>query len=111
MHKHKGPVRPGLCVCCQEPLVTAPEVRLRYSLMDIIGGKIHVDEITVTSPTIQLVENADKTSNLDPILKSQKEKPAATEKKTEQPAKPSKPAQIDLKKLSVTDATIRSKQT
>ena len=28
-----------------EPLVTAAEVRLRYSLMDIIGGNIHVDEV------------------------------------------------------------------
>src|SRR3982751_451580 len=26
----------------QEALLTAPEVRLRYSLMDIIGGNIHV---------------------------------------------------------------------
>ena len=30
-----------------EPLVTAPEVRLRYSLMDILGGNIHVDEATL----------------------------------------------------------------
>src|SRR2546423_14513764 len=34
----------------EEPLVTAPEVRLRYSLMDIIGGNIHVDEVTLSSP-------------------------------------------------------------
>src|SRR5512137_1426748 len=30
-----------------EPLVSATEVRLRYSLMDIIGGNIRVDEITL----------------------------------------------------------------
>src|SRR5947199_8373871 len=29
------------------PLLTAPAVRLRYSLMDIIGGHIDVDERTV----------------------------------------------------------------
>ena len=29
-----------------EPLVTAAEVRLRYSLMDIISGNIHVDEVS-----------------------------------------------------------------
>src|SRR5260370_40058349 len=51
-----------------EPLVTAPEVRLRYSLMDIIGGNIHVDEVTLTSPTVTLFENPAKTRNLDPIL-------------------------------------------
>src|ERR1035437_10122959 len=69
-----------------EPLVTAAEVRLRYSLMDIIGGNIHVDEVGLSSATVTLVENADGSSNLDPILKSQKEK--AGEKKPEQPAKP-----------------------
>src|SRR5215472_14588982 len=59
-----------------EPLVTAPEVRLRYSLTDIIGGNIHVDEITLSSPTVTLVENPDKTSNLDPILKGFQGQPA-----------------------------------
>ena len=90
-----------------EPLVTAAEVRLRYSLMDIIGGNIHVAEITLASPTVTLVENADGSSNLDPILKSQQAKPG--EKKPEPAAKPSagKPLQIDLKKFALTDATIR----
>ena len=90
-----------------EPLVTAAEVRLRYSLMDIIRGNIHIDEVGVSSPTVTLVENADGTSNLDPILKSQQAKPG--EKKPEQPAKPpgAKPMQLDLKKFALTDATIR----
>ena len=39
-----------------EPLVTATEVRLRYSLMDIIKGNIHVDEVSLSSPTVTLVE-------------------------------------------------------
>src|ERR1035441_404914 len=69
-----------------EPLLTATEGRLRYSLMDIIRGNIHVDEVTLASPTVVLVENADGSSNLDPILKSQQAKPG--EKKPEQPAKP-----------------------
>jgi len=90
-----------------EPLVTAAEVRLRYSLMDIIGGNIHVDEVGLSSPTVTLVENADGSSNLDPILKALQAKPA--EKKPEQPVKPpgAKPPQIDLKKFALTDATIR----
>src|SRR5262245_46691357 len=33
-----------------EPLATVGEVRLRYSLMDIIGGNIHVDELTASTP-------------------------------------------------------------
>jgi len=64
-----------------EPLVTAPEVRLRYSLFDIIGGHINVEEVTLSSPTLTLVQNPDGTSNLDPILQSQKAE-----------SKPSKPA-------------------
>jgi uncharacterized protein involved in outer membrane biogenesis len=90
-----------------EPLVTATEVRLRYSLMNIIRGNIHVDEVALVSPTVVLVENPDGSSNLDPILKSQQAKPG--EKKPEQPAKApgAKPLQIDLKKFALTDATIR----
>jgi uncharacterized protein involved in outer membrane biogenesis len=78
-----------------EPLVSAAEVRLRYSLMDIIKGNIKVDEVALVSPTVALVKNPDGSSNLDPILKSQQ--PKAPEKKPEQPAKPSagKPPQLD----------------
>src|SRR5205823_6297473 len=51
-----------------EPLLQADEVRLRYSLWSIIRGNIKVDEVTLDSPTIQIVQNADGTSNLDPLL-------------------------------------------
>ncbi len=84
-----------------EPLVTAPEVRLRYSLMDIIGGHINVDEVTLTSPTIVLVQNPDGTSNLDPLLQSQKK-----EEKPSQPAS-AKPAQVRIQKVALTEGTLR----
>ena len=84
-----------------EPLLTAPEVRVRYSLMDILGGNIHVDEVALSSPTIVLVENPDNSTNLDPIKKSSQSTPA------EKPAQPSKPAQIDLRKLTLIEATVR----
>ena len=87
-----------------EPLVNAPEVRLRYSLMDILRGNLHVDEVALVSPTIALVTNPDGTSNLDPILKAQETKPP---EKKPAPAQPSKPAKIDLKKFAITDATLR----
>jgi uncharacterized protein involved in outer membrane biogenesis len=90
-----------------EPLLTAPEVRLRYSLLDIVRGTIRVQEITVSSPTVVVVENPDGTSNLDPLLKPSQEKPETKEKKPEQPKTPSKPQQIDLKKLALTGATVR----
>src|SRR5512137_3005371 len=35
-----------------EPLVSVREVRVRYRLMDIIGGKINVAEVMVDSPVV-----------------------------------------------------------
>src|SRR6266568_5482264 len=67
-----------------EPLLQANEVRLRYSLWSIIGGNIKVDEVTLDSPAFQIVQNADGTSNLDPLLKQEKkpaEKPPAKSSK------------------------------
>jgi hypothetical protein len=90
-----------------EPLLTATEARARYNLRDILGGNIHVDELTISSPTVVLVENPDGSSNLDPILKAQK----AGEKKPEAAPKPAKPLQLDLRKISLSDATIRRIQT
>src|SRR5689334_8262644 len=52
-----------------EPLLTAAEIRMRYGLIDIIGGKINVDEVTISSPTVQIIENPDGTSNLDAFSK------------------------------------------
>src|SRR6185503_2815837 len=56
-----------------EPLLTADEVRARYQLLKIIRGNTVVSEVTITSPTIQLVENADGSKNIDPIIKGKKE--------------------------------------
>ncbi|SPE61315.1 exported hypothetical protein [Verrucomicrobia bacterium] len=88
-----------------EPLLLVPEVLLRYRLLDIIGGKIDVEEIALSAPTVVVVENPDGTSNLDPLLKSQP-KPAS-EAKPQAPGKPSKPAQLDLQKITLTDGTFR----
>jgi uncharacterized protein involved in outer membrane biogenesis len=88
-----------------DPIVTAKEVRVRYHLMDILRGNLDIEEVTLVSPVINLVENPDGTSNLDPLLKSQ---PKGT--KTSSPAKNSKTSKtlrIYLKKFALTDATIR----
>ncbi len=87
-----------------EPLLTASEARARYDLMDIIKGRIHVEELTVVSPMITLIEDPDGHSNLDPLLESQK---GAAKGKPPSAEKPGKPTAIELKKLSLTDATIR----
>jgi uncharacterized protein involved in outer membrane biogenesis len=90
----------------QTPVLTAPEVRLRYSLMDIIRGHINVDDILVASPVISVVENPDGSKNYDAIVKAQTK---SSEKKgePEKSGKPSQPPQIFLKKVAVTEGTLR----
>src|SRR5690349_13613673 len=46
-----------------EPLLTAEQVRVRYSLFSILGGHYVVNELTLTSPTIQIVKEPNGTSN------------------------------------------------
>src|SRR3954451_1851219 len=48
----------------RDQLLQAPVVRTRFSLSDIIGGNIVVHELTMQSPVITIVKNADGTSNL-----------------------------------------------
>jgi hypothetical protein len=93
----------------QETLVSAPEILVRYHLWDIIGGNVHVDEIALVSPTVDLVEHADGSHNWDPILKALQAKPAAQQQQAAAPSAPkaAKPLQVDLGKLTVSDAEIR----
>jgi len=60
-----------------------------------------VEELLLTSPTVTVVENADGSSNLDPVMKAQ-----AGEAKGPA-AKPGKGARIDIRKVALTDATVR----
>jgi uncharacterized protein involved in outer membrane biogenesis len=91
-----------------EPLVSAQEARLRYSLMSIIRGKINVDEIAVVSPRVVLVQNPDGTSNLDPITKAQQAQPQAAKPAPAKPSPPSKPLQVDIRKIVFSDVTLRN---
>ena len=87
----------------QAPVLSVSEVNVRYHLWDILGGNIHVDEIALTSPTVELVENPDGSSNLDPLLKALQGKPA----KAETPkSKSSKAPRVDLGKLALRNASI-----
>jgi hypothetical protein len=86
------------------PLLTAAEVRVKYSLLDILGGNIRIDEAVLTSPVFQLVQNSDGTSNLDPLTKAAK---TNARRNTDGTAGLSKPIQVDIRKLILSDATIR----
>ncbi len=88
-----------------EPLLQAEEVRLRYSLFAILRGTMRVNEITLISPIVQVVNNADGTSNLDPLL--QEETPAAAPAPT---AAPSEPTQLDVRNVSVKNGVVRQIQ-
>ena len=90
-----------------EPLVTAAEVRLRYSLMDIIRGNIHVDEVGAGLADRHAGSERGRDQQPGPAAEGDQAKPG--EQKPAPPAKPSaaKPPQIDVRKVALTDATIR----
>ena len=88
----------------KETLLTTALVRVRYSLFSIIGGKIIVPEVTIESPVVTLVTEADGSSNLDPITKqaSAQSKPAPSSSKS------SAPPTIDIKSVALKNATVRT---
>ena len=88
----------------QEPVITAPEVRASYSLWSILRGKPRISEIALVSPTINLVENPDGSSNFD-ALKASNKKPS--ESKPPRPGKSSKSPQFDVRKATLSNATFR----
>jgi len=91
-----------------EPLLTAKLVRARYSLIDIIGGHINVSEVRLESPVINLLEDENGATNLDPLLKSS----SSSDKKPPAPSPPpasqkSKPLQLNVQSVTITNAIIR----
>jgi hypothetical protein len=90
----------------KETLLTAQEVRLHYSLFKIIGGNIKVDEVAIVSPVVEVITAADGSSNLDPILASQKDEGA----KEDEEEKKGEAPKVDLKKFALNNATVRTVQ-
>ena len=80
-----------------EPLVTAEEIRARYSLLSILRGNIEVQELTLVSPVIKINQTHDGKSNLDPFLSDGQLKPRPKSKET-----PS----LDLHNISLKGAVI-----
>ena len=81
-----------------ERLIAVDLARVRYSLSAILGGTMAVDEITIGSPVVTLVQKPDGTSNLDPILKKLA---AGSKSQPTAPSAPGNPVQLDLKSLTV----------
>ncbi len=82
----------------QEQLLQADEVLARYSLMHIIRGDIDVQEATVSSAKVTVVENADGTSNLDFLTKK---------KSDDKAKKDNKPPQLNVRNVSLKNATVQ----
>src|SRR5687767_332646 len=51
-----------------EPLATVGHVRAEFRLGTLLSGKMALESFRIDSPKVHIVENADGTSNLDPLL-------------------------------------------
>lgn len=82
-----------------EPILQAERVVARYSLMDIIGGKINVSEATLTAPVIRIVESADGKTNLEPLTQQDQAAP--------EPQKDEAPPQLNIRNVSISNGTVQ----
>ena len=83
-----------------EPLVTADEARVRYNLSAILRGDIDLAEVSLSAPLIQIVQEADGTSNLDPLLTPAGKTPAPA-------AKPGQTPRLAIKNGALKNGTVR----
>ena len=85
----------------EDTLATVAEVRVRYSLVALLSGNLKVEEVTVDSPVITVLERADGTGNLQKLLgslgKSQKSSSS----------KQSSAAKLDVRNVTLKNATLR----
>ncbi len=93
------PVNPGAAASRTEPLLTAEQVKVRYSLLSILRGDYVVKEVSLVSPTIQWVKGPDGRSNLDPVLRQQEPNPRTAS---------DKPLRLALQNVSIKNGTLRS---
>ena len=83
----------------EEPVAKVGSISARYSLMDIIGGNINVQEVTVDSPEILLIVKEDGSTNLDPILKALE---------SDEPPPPAGPTpNLDIRNVAIKNASIK----
>lgn len=85
----------------EDPVISAREIRARYSLMDILDGNINVQEVVLVSPVVDIIQLEDGTTNLDPLLKK------SDEPGVEGPPPSGGPPKIDLRRLILTNALVR----
>ncbi len=82
-----------------EPLFEAKRVHARYKLMAILRGNLVVEDVVLDSATINITENARGARNLDVLV--------GPPSGSKQPAKAGTPPRVDLKSVTLRNATIR----
>ncbi len=85
-----------------DPLVEVREVRLRYSLMAILGGTMKVEEVTVDGPKILVTEKPDGSGNLATLLRNLPKSEPETK-----PSTPSGPPKLQVRNVAVKDGSLR----
>jgi hypothetical protein len=89
-----------------EVLLQVREIRVRYSLLALLRGRIDVAELTVDTPLLTVVQRANGTSNLDALLRLIGQ-PDSTPK--DEPA-PEPAPQVDVRLVQIKNATLRRVQ-
>lgn len=85
-------------------MLDLPRIYVDYDLGDIIGGKIHLNDVKFFLNEFMLIKRADGSSNLDGIMKlvsEQSDKSQAQEATKVEPKKEAPEVQIDLFELKV----------
>src|SRR5688572_26741390 len=54
------------------PLLSAAEVSARYSALALLRGRVRLHEVKMESPEVTIVQEADGSSNLDPLFQKQR---------------------------------------
>lgn len=88
----------------EETVLAAAELRARYNLVSILRGLIKVDEIALIQPVVRVTMRPDGTSNLDAFTGRSGTPEAAS-------AKPGSPLKVDVRMISIDDATVHFTQT
>jgi uncharacterized protein involved in outer membrane biogenesis len=88
-----------------EVLLQVQEIRVRYSLLALLRGRVEVAEVSVESPVVNLVQRADGTSNLDALLQLVGKSDSEPKDKTTSTA-----PQVNIKLVQIKNGTLRRVQ-
>ena len=81
-----------------ELLLTADQLRVRYSLLSILRGNYVVNELTLASPVVQIVRETNGTSNLEVVSKGQESTP---------PSSTAGPLHLAVRNVSLNNGVVR----